>query len=329
MPSFHLATKFLDLPCGTGPTHGVNPEMKERLRAADAAVRAAFDALPPERRIDAATGRAGSTFSQWVGVSAPHVCWRPNAAQHSAGAALDIDPAANPYIVTRNGDVPGGEPGGEHLLDLRRRALAAYDRAMRFATPSSGSAALHRRAPDESTPSVWARFKAVSDALSRYLRFVVDPGPAVVSRAALENADDVSDEELLAAIPEGERLPLREAASRLDAHVDAPDFRAAHPGWSSDGRAVYVRILRDYELARIPMVIGAPSPAPAHTRNPARGFLQLQREIVTALCDQGLRWGACDFEINADGTSDNGAMMHFDLADAGGYPEVHSLLRFG
>lgn len=88
-------------------------------------------------------------------------------------------------------------------------------------------------------------------------------------------------------------------------------------------------MLRDYEHARIPMVIGSPSPAPSRTRNPARGFLNLPMEIVTALCDQGLRWGACDFGVRADGSSHNGAMMHFDLADDGGYPEINSLLRFG
>jgi hypothetical protein len=55
----------------------------------------------------------------------------------------------------------------------------------------------------------------------------------------------------------------------------------------------------------------------------------LRSEIVTALCDQGLRWGACDFSLAPDGSSHNGAMMHFDLADDEGYQEIHSLLRFG
>ncbi|MBV8151256.1 MAG: hypothetical protein JOY59_06845, partial [Candidatus Eremiobacteraeota bacterium] len=51
--------------------------------------------------------------------------------------------------------------------------------------------------------------------------------------------------------------------------------------------------------------------------------------IVVALCDQGLRWGACDFDVRPDGGSENGAMGHFDLPDDGSYPDVNSLLRFG
>lgn len=310
MPSNHIETTFLGQPCGSGITEGVNPEFLIRLQAAENTVRAAFDALPSERRVDPSTGLADASFAQWAGVATPHVAWMPNAGQHSAGAAIDIESASNPYIVTRVGLVPGGERGGENLVDMRNRALAAYDRAMQFIAPPLGTADVSPRKTGESTQSVWERFKAVSNALVRYLRFAIDPAPMTIMRVALENADEVSDEELLATIAEDERLPLDRARSEIS-------------------RAQYLRILRDYEHARIPMVIGNPSPAPARTRNPARGFLNLRVEVVAALCAQGLRWGACDFEVSPDGFSHNGAMMHFDLADCGGYPEVHSLLRFG
>ena len=325
MPSFQLATTFLGQPCGIGWTEGVNPEMRERLQAAERTIRAAYDAAATPEQTDAEAGddaQAGdeaAAFERWAGVSGPHLCWLPNAAQHSAGAAIDINPAANPYIVTRHGDVPGGEPGGDDLVAMRRRALAVFDRAMRFAGGSEAFADVEPRRPGEATDAVWRRFKAVSDALAEYLRCAVDAEPAESTRVALENADEVGDDELLAAIPEGERLPLDGAVAAL----------ATRLGSASRARAQYVRIVRDYELVRIPLVIGAPSATPARTRNPARGFLHLPREIVTALCDQGLRWGACDFPIRPDGTSENGAMMHFDLADSGGYPEINSLLRFG
>jgi len=301
MPPFHVETEFLGQPCGSGYTHGVNPEMQERLQAAERVARATYAALPADRRDE--------SFEAWAGVRGPHLCWRPYAAQHSAGAAIDIDPAANPYIVTRNGSVPGGEAGGETLVEMRNRALAVYDRAVRFTTQeSSSSADVSARKPHESTQSVWARFKTVSDALVHYFSVAINPEAIVIARVAFENADEVGDEELLAAIPEDERIPLDQ---------------------TTVSREQYLRILRDYEHARIPMVIGSPSSTPERTRNPARGFLKLHCEIVTALCDQGLRWGACDLEISADGSSHNGAMMHFDLADNGGYPEINSLLRFG
>lgn len=329
MPSFQLATSFLGQPCGSGFTEGVNPELQWRLQAAEDAIRAAFDALGREQRIDPSTGRAGASFSQWVAVAGPHVCWRPHAGHHSAGAAIDINPATNPYIVTRNAGVPGGEAGGEGLVEMRRRFLAVCDRACRFIGGPLAEADLSARRPNESTQSVWTRFKAVSDALVVYLSLAVDGRPSSVSRAAIDNADEVSDDELLAAVPQTERLPLDDALPRLEALLGSPEFRANHPDWPDGPREQYLRIVRDYEHARIPMVVGAPSATPPVTRNPARGFLNLRCEIVTALCDQGLRWGACDFTVRPDGSSRNGAMMHFDLADDGGYPEIDSLLRFG
>lgn len=329
MPSFLIATTFLAQACGSGSTHGVNPEMQIRLDAAQRALHETYVALAPHQQIDPSTGRAGASFAEWSGITGPHVCWRPNASHHSAGSAIDIDAAANPYIATRNGPVPGGERGGESLVDVRNRALAVFDRAMQFTTPPVATADVQARQPGESTQAVWSRFKAVSNALASYLSLAVDPQPTHVARVALENADDLSDDELLATIPEGERLPFDRALGRLGDVLGEVAFKASHPRWPLDPRAQYLRMLRDYEQARIPMVIGIPSATPARTRNPARGFLHLRSEIAMALCDQGLRWGACDFRVRPDGSSQNGAMMHFDLADDGGYPEIHSLLRFG
>jgi hypothetical protein len=300
-----------------------------RLQAADSAVQATFSALSPDRRLDPSTGCGNASFSEWSAITGPHVCWRANAGHHSAGAAIDINMAANPYIVTRNGLVAGGQPGGGDLVDMRNRALAVYDRAMQFMTLPAAAADVSGRQPNESTRSVWTRFKAVSDTLASYLSFAVDPLPREISRVAIDNVDEVSEDEMLATIPEGERLPIDRALAQLEGFVGSQDFQTSHPNWGSSCRAQYLRIVRDYELVRIPMVIGDPSAAPARTRNPARGFLNLREEIVTALCAEGLRWGACDFGIRADGSSQNGAMMHFDLADDGGYPEINSLLRFG
>ena len=157
MPSFLIATTFLGQPCGSGSTHGVNPEMQVRLRAADDAVQAIYDALAPDERVDPSTGRGNASFSQWAGISRPHVCWRPNLPHHSAGAAIDVEAPANPRIMTR-GDV-----------------LAVYDRAVQFMTPSAAGD-VRERQPGESTASVWTRFKAVSDALAGYVRFAVECG---------------------------------------------------------------------------------------------------------------------------------------------------------
>lgn len=328
MPSFLIATTFLDEPCGYGSTHGVNPEMRTRLRLAEVAIRAIFDALPPDQRIDPSTGRANATFSQWCAIVGPHKCWRANAGRHSSGSAIDVKAAASPSIGCCN--APGtAAASGRYSLFGARCALAAYNRAMGFAAAPAAVADVSGRRPDESTKSVWTRFKAVSDSVARYMSLAVDSDPTEVSRVAIEDAEAVSDDELLATIPEGERLNADRAIAQLEGFLRSDGFRARHPNWSNSARAQYLRILRDYEHVRIAMAIGDPSRTPLTTGNPARGFLNLRSEIVTSLCDQGLRWGACDFDTRSDGEPPNGAIMHFDLADDGGYPEINSLLRFG
>ena len=310
MPSFLIATTFLGQPCGSGSTHGVNPEMHVRLRAADDAVQAIYDGLAADERIDPWTGRGNASFSQWAVTSRPHVCWRPNPPHHSAGAAIDVKATANLRIPTQG------------------PVRAVYERAAQFMTPSA-AADVRERQPGESTASVWARFKAVSDALAGYLRFAVSAESSAVSRDAIENPDERSDDEILAGIPFAERHDADDAVAQLEEHLGSREFRAGHPGWAQSAHAQYLRILRDYEHVRTSMVSDCAGSTSARTANPARGFLHLRSEIVTALCDQGLRWGACDLGTGRDGTSQNGAMMHFDLADDGGYPEIHSLLRFG
>jgi hypothetical protein len=320
MPSFLIATTFLDQPCGSGSTHGVNPEMQVCVQAADEAVRAVYDALAPEQRIDPSTGEANASFSRWAGASKPHACWRPNLPHHAAGAAIDVEPEANPRIVTQ-GRVPPG--------DEQRGVLAVYDRAVRFMTSSVATADVSARQPGESTLSVWTRFKAVSDALASYLSFAIDAEPSGVSRAAIDDPDERSDDEIVSAIPTTERRDLDDAVARLERHLSSAEFRASHESWPNSPHAQYLRMLRDYEHVRVTMVTDCGDSPSSRTANPARGFLHLRSEIVTALCDHGLRWGACDLGIRSDGSTRNGAMMHFDLADDGGYPEIHSLLRFG
>ncbi len=216
MPKFFFPTTFLDQPCGSGPAHGVNPELQRRLLAADDVLRATFSGLPPDRRIDPSTGHGDASFAQWSATVGPHVCWLPNAGHHSAGAAIDINPAANPYVVTRNGGTPGGEPGAENLVEVRHRVLAVYDRAMQFVTSPDTTADVSARAGNESTRSVWSRFKAVSDALVSYLNLAVDWRAARIARVAIANADDISDGELVATIPESERHPLDLVLNNID-----------------------------------------------------------------------------------------------------------------
>ncbi len=120
-----------------------------------------------------------------------------------------------------------------------------------------------------------------------------------------------------------ELRPREEALEALRNAMGADEWKGVHPDVPDDTDAFeqlvldqYYRILRDNELVRVPMEFGAPSASPARMRNPARGFLDLRKEVVVALCDVGhLRWGACDF-----GLAQSGDMMHFDLGHHGAEP---------
>ena len=143
MPDFLVPTNFLGQPCGQGAALGVLSVLKSRLEAADAAIQGVFNSLSPNERIDPATGSANATFSQWCALKEPHLCWRPHSGHHSAGAALDINTSSNPYIATRNGDIPGGEDisklsssDQQRLRNCSIRALQVCDRAMQFKNPA-------------------------------------------------------------------------------------------------------------------------------------------------------------------------------------------------
>jgi len=77
----------------------------------------------------------------------------------------------------------------------------------------------------------------------------------------------------------------------------------------------YYRILRDYEIIRKPLQYGYPATRPSSTRNPARGFLHMEKRFVVAMLDAGqFRWGICGFGEGASGDT-----HHFDLGSHGGY----------
>lgn len=77
------------------------------------------------------------------------------------------------------------------------------------------------------------------------------------------------------------------------------------------GAVIPAQMVADYWALRVPLVVGAPKAVPRTTRNPAKGLMDLPKDVVVALCDVGgFRWGACDF-----GPASSGDLMHFDLAE--------------
>lgn len=221
--------------------------------------------------------------------------YRHGAGFHGSGSALDINTSLCPYIVTRSGGVAGGEAAGASLKQQRQAALDVYDRAVSSAAGAEAQADVGIRRAGEATGDVYDRFGQVSDALKSYLGKAFKADLRSINRPPVTDVENAADDDVLAAIPETERLDKDAAVAVLG------------------DEALYFRILRDYELVRVPFVIGNPSASPASTRNPARGFVNIRREVVVSLCDVGkLRWGVCDF-----GAAQSGDVMHFDMNSNG------------
>jgi hypothetical protein len=320
-PSYLVRHNFL------GNSVLVNPVMSERLTAAEASIRAAFDALGPNHASRVHFGGGQKTLREWAGVLSGRG-WRPGSStsRHASGSAVDLNYALQPYIVTRTivggRTTLGGEAAGAGLVRERQHAVEVYDRAVRFnsleANAMSLTAPMHVRAQGESTSSAYRRLFGVSRAMNYYFRYAMLEDHEQVRRAPMANIEEASEAELLAAIPLTERREETRAIGDLDALMGtrfSSDWQRSHADWGLTPRQTYFRILKDYEHARIPWVIGNPIARPPVTRNPTRGFLHMIEAVVVALADVGrLRWGAIDFGAGASGD-----VHHFDLGDHGGY----------
>jgi hypothetical protein len=294
-PDYLVTPTFLGQPTGAG----VNPDMAAVLATVENDLQAQYDGLPPDEQ-------GATSFTAWCGLHDEIIGWRHNAGYHASGSAVDLNVTTCPYIATRTNGTPGGESGADPAA--LAAAVAVYDRAVSFMEGSDAPAAdVRAKRGSENHGDVWDRFMRVSGALSYYLAFAVRSDLLRINRTPVPDAENASTD-ALDGIPTTERWDKDQALGYIDQILSDGDFVQTHPDWNQDTETTYYRILRDYELVRIPMEFGAPGPAPAHTRNPARGFLDLPRWVVVSLSDVGqLHWGAADFGPQS------GDMQHFDL----------------
>ena len=318
-PPYLISGSFL----GRSLAPGVNPIMLGLLTTVEVTLQTQFSALPQDRKIDPNTGQPTTTVAGWSGLRENPGTWRGHAHFHSSGSAIDLDTSRNPYIATRTFSASGAPVfGGERptnanpltpaqLDSIRAPAVAVYDRAMQFMRNPLQSADVGARRPGESTDSCFDRFALVSELLGSYLAFACKSDLDRIPRQPVANVESVATT-LLDGLPSAERKDKASAVSDLNNFMTSTAFMVTHPLWPLTPAQQYYRILRDYELVRIPMVFGSPSVSPNPTRNPVRGFLTLRREIVIAMCDVArLRWGACDLG------GESGDMMHFDQGTHG------------
>jgi hypothetical protein len=306
---------------------GLNERLRDRLLLVEQHLREQHAALGPNHLLRTDFDGNDEPFPAWAGIHSVR-SWRANSGTsfHASGSAVDVNYDLQPYIATRTAvqertrsgtrerTVYGGEAAGSHLQAQRIAATEVYDRAVQFTRGPAETANVSARAPGESTAAVYGRLLTVDAALFRYFSHAFRYEPTAVTRRPIADIEGATEGDLLATIPETERLPEADAISRLTGYMDNDEFRSSHPGWPSTPRQQYFRILRDYEHVRIPMVRGNPEERPANTRNPTRGFLDMRPWFVEAMVDVGgLRWGAADF-----GAQESGDVHHFDLGNHGG-----------
>jgi len=288
---------FCDIRVTGGPC---GPVMMERLRQVEADLR---DQSPADTDFRSFYGIKSLDGHQGRKVPVP------------IGKAVDLNADANPYVVTRT--IVGGqekfgcERDGTPLPEAKCALIAAiYDRAVSWGH-AGRVADIGVRRPGEATADVFARFRLVSSSLSAYLSFAMLPnGPSRITRQAIPAVESADYDSLLRAIPADGTLAERWQES--EAKVVIKDFLDKFPvpnlpipsadlitGW-------HAQILRDYELMRLPLVFGMPTPNPKMTRNPVYGFMDLPLAVADSMVRHGLQWGACDL-----GVGSSGDMMHF------------------
>ncbi len=259
-----------------GNTVEVNPRLAQRLTAAERTIRAAFDALGPDHASRVHYGGRPKTFPEWAGIWSARG-WRSSRGKHGSGSAVDLNYALQPDVVMRTGSTLGGEAAGASLTAQRRNAAAVYDRAVRFTSMSGNAMSL------VAPMHVRRSGESTSDAWRRL--YGVSQSLNRYFRYAFKEDHSRVD-----------RRPIRNIESESDAQLL---------------EAIPTSERQDETTA----IGNNPAARPPRTRNPARGFLHMRRQVVAALADVGrLRWGAIDFGARASGD-----VHHFDLGNHAGY----------
>lgn len=117
-------------------------------------------------------------FDRWHGVYSVGG-YRGGAGYHGAGVAIDINYTTNGYAVCARGAKLGGESAANAMPETRAAFLAAAQRAC---AKVGVACDLDWRRTGERTADVYARWRAVSDAIAAYFAPYYDREPRYVYR---------------------------------------------------------------------------------------------------------------------------------------------------
>lgn len=324
---------------GRGPQNGdkrkvrgVCETLAKKLIAAQEEIFVQFaqQRIPFKEPIDA------NAFKSWCGLRTKNGGWSFRKGPHFGGSAIDLNVTGCPYVATGTSDK--SLVGGEQRRDMSQAqkdalkprfeaALDVYLRAVKFVHGDSADFDLSPKQKGEDPALLYGRFEKVHLSLQQYFEYGFD------SRSPKDRAPKTLEKgEVHAPVSVDEFIARVSADFDLDPAL--PDsFASTHPsfqaGMAGDRTAfltpMFEQLKADHEALRFVMIHGdmafVPSTQPGaakgaldcdltgmRTRDPCFGFLDIRQEIVVALLNQGLRWGAAMFSDFA-----NGDMMHFDL----------------
>jgi hypothetical protein len=195
--------------------------------------------------------------------------WRAAASRHTLGQAIDINYDTNGFFICTVGRQIGGEKAA--LTEVTNPCFAALKRIeLKTGKKCDVSARKVEDRVPETYESCWERWNETSSAIVEYLR--------PLQAAGLPN----------------ELTPVM-TDNFFKSNVDINDDSIQ-------------QLIRDFHALRAPLVFGTPVKNPPKTRNPAKGIMDIPKDVVVGLMNAGFkRWGAVDF-----GTQ-SGDLMHFDL----------------
>lgn len=226
------------------------------------------------------------TASEW-GLSNIGGCQPRRRGWHPWGLAVDIDYIRNPYVMHES---------GETAMD----ALVApvYQRIARFmlkrdsVVPKGITESVKGESKKDRVSRLYDRLREESDAMKQYFKAMQDP--ALLQKEL--NKHDLFDTTFFAKV-----WGVTDQTPSLDwiQEIMMRDYVVLS---GQTGPAIAGKTYPDPKT----IFKGISGDAPFVSRKPENGFLAIRKEIVTALTNAGLRWGAIDF----GGAS--GDVMHFD-----------------
>ncbi|MFN3651009.1 MAG: hypothetical protein ACK47B_15650 [Armatimonadota bacterium] len=232
-----------------------------------------------ETRLAAQTDRADADrHSAWVKTIAGY---REGSRAHSEGRAVDINSSSNPYVMHEYGEEELDQVLGPIYHRIARLMLgrdSVIPEEITQGTPS----------PDR-TMRLYEKLREESGAMAAYFRLMPDR-TRLSEQLAKVNSRGRSDtlDDLAGVTPEALQAQMMTDYVTL----------AGRPGPPVEG-------LTYPEPAPVPG--DRPLEGAAEHRAPEQGFLDLDRDLVRALTEAGIRWGGTDM-ANASGD-----LMHFFL----------------